>query len=59
MVNEPITRVMPQSPVVQTLESAIYRINHYLDCLQSAIFLKIRVVLISASTIANHDIMLQ
>ena len=50
---------MPQSPVLQMLESAIYRINHYLDCLQSAIFLKIRTVLISASTIANHDVMLQ
>ena len=50
---------MPQSPVVQTLASALYQINHYLDCLQSAIFLKICTVLISASAIANHDIMLQ
>ena len=31
----------------------------YLDCLQSAFSLKIRLVLISASAIANHDVMLQ
>ena len=30
-----------------------------LDCLQSAFPLKIRLVLISASAIANHDFMLQ
>ena len=30
-----------------------------LDCLQSAFFLKIRLVLISASVIANHDVMLR
>ena len=30
-----------------------------IDCLQSAFFLKIHLVLISASAIANHDVTLQ
>ena len=37
----------------------IDKVNYDLDCVQSAFSVKIRLDLISASMIANHDVILQ
>ena len=39
--------------------NAMFILTDFIDCLQSAFSLKNRLVLISASAIANHDVMLQ
>ena len=43
----------------ESLNRQNYIIQRFLDCLQSAFSLKIRLVLVSASAIANYDVMLQ
>ena len=43
----------------ESLNRQNYIIQRFLDCLQSAFSLKIRLVIVSASAIANYDVMLQ